>query len=264
MRIVSIDDRRHVVRVVVDHALLAEAEAPVRPAEGGVDDPSDLKPEGLAQLLGLDQAFAHEQEAHALLASPSGRRERDRAAPASRSPRGSGGCRAGCRAGAPSTRRRRPDPPRNEIVIVSSSPSTFRTPVFRCRPSIWKMSVSEKTLSVPSRPTSDPPSRPTARAARPGPPAPPPATTVSAPSAPAAAASADRRAGSSTIAGREPEEEEEQRQPRRAIGRSDGECVGPGQQQRGDPARAVLPARAPLHRLGLRDLDLDVHAPPSR
>src|SRR5262245_12579025 len=50
-------------------------------------------------------------------------------------------------------------PPRNEIVIESSSPSMFNTPVFRCRPSIWKMSVSEKTLSVPSRPTGSPPRR---------------------------------------------------------------------------------------------------------
>src|SRR5215471_7053571 len=43
-------------------------------------------------------------------------------------------------------------PPRNEIVTVSSSPSTVRTPLFRWRPSTWKMSVSEKTRRVPSRP----------------------------------------------------------------------------------------------------------------
>ena len=55
------------VRVVVDHALLAEAELAVVPAEGAVDDARDLQSQRLAQLLRIHQALAHEQEAHSLL-----------------------------------------------------------------------------------------------------------------------------------------------------------------------------------------------------
>ena len=60
-------DGSHVVRVVVDHALLAEPEPAVLPPESRVDDPRDLEAQGLPQLLRVDQPLPHEQESHALL-----------------------------------------------------------------------------------------------------------------------------------------------------------------------------------------------------
>jgi hypothetical protein len=51
---------------VIDHAFLAESESPLGPPEGGENDPADLQPQRLAQLLGRDQTVPQKQDHEAL------------------------------------------------------------------------------------------------------------------------------------------------------------------------------------------------------
>ena len=132
------------------------------------------------------------------------------------------------------------------------------TPVFRCRPSIWKMSVSEKTLSVPSRPTGDPPAdhlradpdegRPAPRRRSPSPAAPPAGGSVS-----------GSKSFSSTSAAARPEEEEEERDRARDRRAPRGTRAIPAGAARRSGSRAPGASTRPCICAGLGHLDLDVH-----
>ena len=141
---------------VLDWALLRES-GTFHPSSGtrnGDDLQEDLEPQGLAEVLcwGHEDAgesaetrgaagstFLHLEGPRQLFLIGSGRLE-------------GGESRSGSPCRRRPTRPRRPSRQRKEIVIVSSSLSTTRRPLLRCRPSAWKISAREKTRSVPSRP----------------------------------------------------------------------------------------------------------------